>query len=104
MSLVSPTSVLTASSAQNDTRISQFAHLPVDRLSSVAAITAGKRESGHNEAADAKMMDPLKIELVTIEQLIDVADPLGRRNQAFGSEPDADGLVRHLEKLGERRG
>lgn len=48
----------------------------MDRLSSVAAITAGKRESGRNEAADAKMMDPLKIELVTIEQLIDVADPL----------------------------
>lgn len=38
-----------------------------------------------------------------VEQLADIADRLGPCNQAFGSEPDADGLFRHLEKLGERR-
>jgi hypothetical protein len=46
-----------------------------------------------------------KIELTRIvEHVVDIADPLGPRNQAFGSEPDADGLFRHPQKLGEGRG
>lgn len=32
------------------------------------------------------------------------SDLLRRRDQAFRTEPDADGLFRHLEKLGERGG
>lgn len=76
----------------------------MDRPSSVAPITAGQRESGPDRAAEAKMLDPAQSRAGKDRTAHGVADPLGPRNQAFGSEPDADGLFRHLEKLGERRG
>jgi hypothetical protein len=37
-------------------------------------------------------------------RLTDITDPLVPCNKAFGIESDARGLLRHLEKIGERRG